>query len=97
MSVALNEDVELVGKSWAAIRHRLRCRGLHQPRQMVILEAFEGDRRPVWLLPETMSRRPPWLAALHRVLALVDVAALFPRLDRGLAVASVQPHQALMN
>ena len=96
-SVALKADVELVGKSWAAIRRRLRGRGMHQPRQLVILEASEGDRRPVWLLPETMSRRPPWLAALHRVLALVDVAALFPRLDRGLAVASVQPHQALMH
>ena len=51
----------------------------------------------MWLLPETMSRRPPWLAALHRVLALVDVTALFPRLDRGLSMASVQQHQALMH
>ena len=35
------------------------------------------------------------LAALHKVLALVDDTALIPRLDRGLAVALVQPHQAL--
>ena len=69
--MALKADVELVGKLWAAIR----CRGMYQPRQLVILEASEGDRRPVWLLPETMSRR---LAALHRVLAQVDVTALFP-------------------
>ena len=68
-SVALKEDVELVGKSWAAIRHRLRGRGMHQPRQLDILEASasDGDGRPVWVLPETMSRWPPWLAALHRV------------------------------
>ena len=66
-SVALKVDVELVGKSWAAIRRRLRGRGVHQPRQLVILEASDGDGRPVWVLPETMSRWPPWLAALHRV------------------------------
>ena len=59
---------------------------MHQPRQLVILEASDRDRRPVLLLPGTMSRRAPWLAALHRVLALVDVTAHFPRLDRGLAV-----------
>ena len=44
-----------------------------------------------------MSRHPPWLFLLQRVLALVNVTALFLRLDPGLEVASIQQHQALMH
>ena len=65
-SEALN--VETIGTSWAAILRRLRGRGTHQPRQLVILAPTAGCLRyhwrgRAWLLPETMSRRPPWLDA----------------------------------
>ena len=65
--------------------------------QLVIFEVSEGDRHPVWLLPKIISCRLPWLAALHRALALVDITALFLRLDCDLAVTSFHQHQALMH
>ena len=34
---------------------------MHQSRQLAILDAPDGDRCAVWLLPETMSRQPPWM------------------------------------
>ena len=70
--MALKADVELAGKSLAAIRRRLRCRGIHQPepRQLVILEASGGGQLLCVAAPRDDGS--PWLAALHRVLALVD-------------------------
>ena len=54
-SMALKADVELIGKSWAA----MGCTSLGSWLSWISLEASDGNRRPVWLLPETMSRRPP--------------------------------------
>ena len=90
--VAFRNDVDIVSASWTAIRRRLRGRGIRQPRQLVL---DPWAQPAVWLLPETMARRPHWLEALRRVLNRVDTAAIFQRIDRG-GGAPIPAHQALL-
>ena len=90
--VAFRNDVDIVSASWTAIRRRLRRRGIRQPRQLVL---DPWAQPAVWLLPETMARRPHWLEALRRVLNRVDTAAIFQRIDRG-GGAPIPAHQALL-
>ena len=85
-------DVDRVAASWAAIRRRFRGRGIKQPRQLVLDPRAQPT---VWLIPETMARRPRWLEALLRVLHRVETAAIFPRLDRG-GGTPTPAHQALL-
>ena len=54
-----------------------------------------GAGPTVWLIPETIARRPRWLEVLLRVLHRVETAAIFPRLDRG-GGTPTPAHQALL-
>lgn len=79
---------------WQAILKRLRGRGIHFPRQLLLDRNAEPT---TWLLPHQMSRNPGWLSPLRRLLERVQAKSLFPRLDRGQGAAETPAHQELMS
>ena len=89
-----SDELACVEKHWATIRARLRGRGIHFPRQLLL------DRtaaQAVWLLPDQMSGNPGWLKPLRRLLARVDVPTLFHSLDRGEGAPEPPAHQELVH
>ena len=63
----LKQDMADVNSAWSAIRRRLGCRGIRQPRQLVL---DPHAHPPVWLLPASLRRQPHWLGSLRRVLSV---------------------------
>ena len=89
-----NRDLACVVLHWPAILRRLRGRGIHFPRQLLL---DRNEEPATWLLPPQMSRNPGWLSPLRRLLERVQARSLFPRLDRGQGVQEIPAHQALVS
>ena len=68
------EELACIEGHWATIRARLRGRGIHFPRQLLL---GRSTTRPTWLLPAQMSGSPGWLRPLRRLLSRVAVDTLF--------------------
>ena len=79
---------------WTTIRARLRGRGIHFPRQLLLERSMA---RPIWLLPAQMSGNPGWLGPLRRLLSRVAVDTLFHSLDRGEGASEPPAHQELVH
>ena len=90
----LKTDFQLVQRSWGTICRRFRRRGIRTPRQLIVNPRVSPA---IWLVPERMSKNPPWLEPLRRVLKMVDARNLFRRLDRGEGTPAEPAHQALMH
>ena len=88
------DELACIERHWTTVRARLRSRGIHFPRQLLL------DRtaaHAVWLLPQQMSGNPGWLKPLRRLLSRVDVPALFHSLDRGEGATEPPAHQVLVH
>ena len=90
----LKTEFELVQRSWGTIRRRFRRRGIRAPRQLIVNPRVSPA---IWLVPERMSKNPPWLEPLRRILQMVDTRNLFRRLDRGEGTPAEATHQALIH
>jgi len=88
------QDLICVTKHWTTIQKRLRSRGIHFPRQL-ILDAKAQEAQ--WLLPEQMKNNPGWLKPLRRLVLRADPGALFHTLDRGMGAPDPPAHLALVS
>jgi len=87
-------DLACVSKHWTTIRKRLRSRGIHFPRQLIL---DPRAQEPLWLLPEQMKGNPGWLKPLKRLVRRADARTMFPILDRAVGAPDQQAHQALIS
>ena len=88
------QDLLCVSKHWTTIQKRLRSRGIHFPRQLVLNPRMHD---PQWLIPKQMSNNPGWLKPLRRLVNRADAGALFHSLDRGTGALDPPAHQVLIS
>ena len=87
-------DLRCVSHHWPTIQKRLRGRGIHYPRQLILDPQAQEVQ---WLLPEQMKNNPGWLKPLKRMVHRADVTVMFRRLDRGTGTPDQSAHQVLIS